>query len=343
MPQVTRAHVFADVRGYGRIVEEKGDAIALKSLRAYARIVRAALPKHGVIAEQTADTFYLVFTSVPEAVRSSAAIADALAKHNRSHPDLPLPVSIGIDAGLTVRHRGGHAGAAPVVASRLMRRGKPGQVLASEAVAALLRTSRTPMRDLGISRLDDGQTMHVYEIRPPDEAGGHEPPVERFLATVLFTDIVQSTAVAAERGHKGWRDLFERHHAITREELRRHGGAEVDTAGDGFYATLDSPSRAIDCAIAIRDRVKSEVGIDIRAGVHVGECEVVAGKVGGMTVVVGGRIKDLGGAGDLLVSQTVKDVMVGGPVQFKERGRVALKGVPGEWSLYEVIGLLSQA
>jgi class 3 adenylate cyclase len=336
VPQVTRAHVFTDVRGYGRLVEEKGDAVAAKSMRAYARIVRAELPKRGVIAEQTADTFYLVFTSVPEAVRTAAAIADALDQHNRSHPDLPLLVSIGIDAGQTVRHKGGHAGSAPVVASRLTRRGRPGQVLASEAVAALLRTSRIPMRDLGISRLDDGQTMHLYEVRAPDESAGAEPPVERFLATVLFTDIVRSTATAASRGQKGWRDLFERHHEITRQELRLYGGTEVDTAGDGFYATIDTPSRAIGCALAVRDRVKREVGIDIRAGVHVGECEMVAGKVGGMTVVVGGRIKDLGGAGDVLVSQTVKDVMIGGPVQFTERGRVALKGVPGDWMIYSI-------
>jgi len=325
------------VRGYGRIVEEQGDAYAARLLRAYYRIVRAELPKRGVVVEPTADTVYLVFSSVPEAVRTATAIADALARHNLGHPDLPIPVSIGIDAGQTLRHKGGNTGAAPIVASRLTSRAKPGQVLASEAVAALLRTAKVPMRDLGISRLPDGQTMHVYEARPPDEGPGGPLRVERFLATVLFTDIVQSTATAAGRGQKGWRDLFERHHAITREELRRHGGAEVDTAGDGFYATVDTPSRAIDCAIAIRDRVKREVGIDIRAGVHVGECELVAGKVGGLTVVVGGRIKDLGGAGDLLVSQTVKDAVVGAPLSLTERSHdVSLKGVPGTWTIYAV-------
>ena len=335
MPQMTRAHVFSDIRGYGRIVEERGDEGSAKILRAYARIVHAALPKRGVVAEQTADTFYFVFSSVPEAVRTTVAIADGIARYNRTHPDLGLPVSFGIDAGQTIRHGGGHAGAAPVVASRLTRRALPGQVLVSEAVAALLRTTKVPLRDLGVSRLPDGQTMHIYEARAPDGTDGR-PGLERFLATVLFTDIVRSTATATGRGERGWKDLFERHHQIVREQLRRFGGMEVDTAGDGFYATIDTPTRAVACVRSIRDRVKREVGVDIRAGIHIGECEVVAGKVGGIAVFVGARIKDLGGAGEILVSQAVKDVMLGSAVEFAERGRTALKGVPGEWLLYRV-------
>jgi len=317
------------------MVEELGNDSALKILRTYARIVRRALPKRGVVAEQTADSFYLVFHSPTDAVRSAVAIVDAAAAHSVAHPELPMRVSAGMEAGQTTRHAGGNAGAAPIVANRITNRARPGQVLLGEAVAALVRGSRVPLRDLGVARLSDGQTMHIFEARAAEPGDGTER-ADRFLATVLFTDIVQSTATAAGRGRQGWRDLFERHHEITRQELRRHGGTEVDTAGDGFYATLETPSRAIDCAIAIRERVKREVGIEIRASVHVGECEIVAGKIGGMTVVVGGRIKDLGGAGDLLVSQTVKDVMVGSLVRFQERGRVALKGVPGEWMLYEV-------
>lgn len=337
MAEPTRTHVFTDLRGYGRILEELGNERAMKILRAYVRIVKAALPKRGVVAEQVADSFYLVFTSPIDAVRAAIAIADAAAAHNAAHPDLPIRVAAGMEAGQTIRHTGGNLGAAPVIANRIMDRARAGQVLLGEAVAALARSSKVPLRDLGIARLPDGQSMHVFEARAPYSSD--EPDrVERFLTTVLFTDIVQSTATAAGRGQRGWRDMFERHHAITREELRRHGGTEVDTAGDGFYATIDTPSHAIECALAIRDRVKREVGIDIRAGVHVGECEVVAGKVGGLTVVVGGRTKDRGGAGDLLVTQTVRDVLIGAPVQFKERGRVALKGVPGEWMLYEVTG-----
>lgn len=340
MAEAARTHVFTDLRGFGRLTEELGAAPAMKTLRAYVRIVRGALPKRGVSAEQTADSFYLVFTSPADAVRTAVAIASKATAHNAMHSETPLRVAVGMEAGQTIRHRGGNAGSAPIIANRLTHRANPGQVLLGEAVAALVRSAKLPLRDLGIVRLPDGQSIRVFEARAPD-AGADAERTERFLTTVLFTDIVQSTATAGSRGRQGWREMFERHHAITREELRRHGGAEVDTAGDGFYATVDTPSHAIECALAIRDRVKHEVGIDIRAGVHVGECEVVAGKVGGMTVVVGGRIKDLGSAGQLLVSQTVKDVVVGGPIQFREHGRAALKGVPGEWLLFEVLGASS--
>lgn len=175
----------------------------------------------------------------------------------------------------------------------------------------------------------------MVEARPPDPnpSGSRHP--KRLLATALHTDIVQSTATAVSRkGEDGWKDMFERHHAIAREELRRHGGTEVDTAGDGFYATFDMPSQAIDCAFAMRDRIRSEVGIEIRAGVHAGECEIVAGKVGGMAVVIGGRIRDGAGGGDVLVSRTVVDLLLGSPYTFTPRRPKALKGVPGEWEIY---------
>ena len=333
MPQTTRSHVFTDLRGYGRLVHENGEDAASKVLRTYARIVNAALPKRGVVAEQTADSFYLVFASPTDAVRSALAIADAAARHNAKQ-GLPIRVAAGMEAGQTVRHAGGNAGAAPVVANRIARRARAGQVLLGEAIAALVRPSKVPLRDLGVTRLHDGQMMHIYEARPPGEEALQS---ERFLTTVLFTDIVQGTATAAARGRQGWRQMFERHHEIVREQLRRFRGVEVDTAGDGFFATIDSPSRAIECARAIRDQVKSEVDIDIRAGVHVGECELVADKVGGIGVFVGARIKDLGGAGEILVSQAARDVTLGSTTEFAEHGRVALKGVPGEWTIYRVI------
>jgi class 3 adenylate cyclase len=335
VPQTTRTHLFTDLRGYGRLVHERGDAAALKVLRTYARVVKAALPKRGVVMEQTADSFYLVFNSPMDAVRSAVAIADAAAAHNSAHPDLPIRVAAGMEAGQTVRHAGGNAGAAPVVANRISDRARAGQVLLGEAAAALVRPFKVPLRDLGMTRLHDGQAMHVFEARPPFP--GEVQPADRFLTTVLFTDIVQSTATATRRGREGWRELFERHHAIVREQLRRHRGVEVDTAGDGFFASIDTPSHAIDCARAIRDQVKAEVDIDIRAGVHVGECELVADKVGGIGVFVGARIKDLGGAGEILVSQAVKDVMLGSTIEFAEHGRVMLKGVPGEWTVYRVV------
>jgi pimeloyl-ACP methyl ester carboxylesterase/class 3 adenylate cyclase len=164
---------------------------------------------------------------------------------------------------------------------------------------------------------------------------GARPAVdnERFLATSLFTDIVGSTERAAEIGDRSWRELIERHHAVVREEIARHRGVEQDTAGDGFYATFDGPARAVRCALAVRDRVR-ELGIQIRAGAHTGECEQIAGKVGGLATIIGARIGGLAGPGEVLASSTVRDLTAGSGLRFDDRGVHQLKGVPGEWRLF---------
>lgn len=161
------------------------------------------------------------------------------------------------------------------------------------------------------------------------------PERDRFLATALFTDIVSGTQKAAALGDRAWRALIERHHAIVRGELARFRGREVDTAGDGFFATFDGPGRAARCAVAIRETVR-ELGIEIRAGLHTGECEEIAGKVGGIAVIIGSRVKDQAGPSEVLVSSTVRDLVVGSGIEFEDRGTHALKGVPGEWRLYSV-------
>ena len=166
-------------------------------------------------------------------------------------------------------------------------------------------------------------------VRPP-------PEYERILATALFTDIVQGTKRAAAVGDRRWRDLLESHHALVRAQLARHRGVEQDTAGDGFYAIFDGPARAVRCALAIRDDVR-RLGLEIRAGVHTGECEVVAGKLGGIAVIIGSRVKDLAGAGEVLATSTVRDLVSGSGLTFRERGAQALKGVPGEWRLFSVM------
>ena len=164
-------------------------------------------------------------------------------------------------------------------------------------------------------------------------AAPEEP--DRILATVLFTDIVGSTARAAELGDRGWRELLHVHHDRVRRELARFRGREIDTAGDGFFATFDGPARAIRCACALTDAVR-ELGIEIRAGLHTGECEVVDGKVGGIAVHIGARVSAEAGAGEVLVSSTVKDLVAGSGLRFADRGSAELKGVPGEWRLYAV-------
>jgi pimeloyl-ACP methyl ester carboxylesterase len=160
---------------------------------------------------------------------------------------------------------------------------------------------------------------------------------ESVLATVLFTDIVGSTARAAELGDRGWRELVEQHHALVRRELARFRGREIDTAGDGFFAAFDGPARAIRCACAVSGAV-GEIGLDIRAGLHTGECELVDGKIGGLAVNIGARVAAQAGPGEVLVSQTVRDLVAGSGLAFEERGAAELKGVPGEWRLYAVAG-----
>jgi class 3 adenylate cyclase len=166
---------------------------------------------------------------------------------------------------------------------------------------------------------------------------GRRPPpdLERVLATVLFTDIVDSTRLAAERGDRRWRDLAQQHHALVRRELERFQGQEVDTAGDGFLATFDGPARAIRCACAIRDGVQG-LGLTLRAGLHTGECELLGEKVAGIAVHTGARVAAKAEPGEVLVSNTVKDLVAGSGIEFEDRGFHELKGVPGEWRLYAV-------
>jgi class 3 adenylate cyclase len=161
------------------------------------------------------------------------------------------------------------------------------------------------------------------------------PDVDRVLATIVFTDIVGSTAVAARVGDRGWRDLLERHNAIVRRQLERFRGQEVDTAGDGFLASFDGPARAIRCARAIAESVTA-LGLAVKAGVHTGECEVADGKLAGIAVHIAARIAELAEPGEVLVSSTVKDLVVGSRIEFADRGAKALKGVPGEWRLLAV-------
>jgi class 3 adenylate cyclase len=166
---------------------------------------------------------------------------------------------------------------------------------------------------------------------------GDEADLDRVLATVMFTDIVGSTEKAAELGDKGWGDLVERHHGVVRAMLGRFRGEEVDTAGDGFFATFDGPARGVRCAREITDAVK-DLGIQVRAGVHTGEVETIAGKVGGIAVNIGARIASVAAPSEVLVSHTVQGLVSGSGLRFEDAGEHELKGVPDRWRLYRVVG-----
>ena len=178
----------------------------------------------------------------------------------------------------------------------------------------------------------DDATAEVQEFLT-----GTREPIEpdRVLATVLFTDIVGSTERARELGDRRWRELLDRHHDVIRRELQRYRGREIDTAGDGFFATFDGPARGIRCAKAVVEAVQN-VGLDVRAGLHTGEVELAGDAVRGIAVHTGARVASLAGPGEVLVSGTVKDLIAGSGIELVPRGVHQLKGVPGEWPLYAV-------
>jgi class 3 adenylate cyclase len=163
----------------------------------------------------------------------------------------------------------------------------------------------------------------------------HEHEPDRMLATVLFTDICDSTSRAAELGDRGWRSLLERHDALFRHALERHRGREVKRTGDGFLATFDGPARAIRCAASVAEAMNS-LGIQVRAGLHTGELEVMDGDLGGLAVHIAARVMNRAAPSEVLVSGTVKDLVVGSGIEFDDRGAHELRGVPGEWRLYAV-------
>lgn len=164
-----------------------------------------------------------------------------------------------------------------------------------------------------------------------------EAVFDRVLASVLFTDIVGSTERVASLGDRGWKQVVEQHHSRVRSLIARYRGVEVDTAGDGFFATFDGPARAVRCAVAIAGSVRS-LGIEVRAGVHTGEVEHIAGKSGGLAVAIGARVGAMAGSSEVLVSQTVKDLVAGSGLAFEDAGEHELKGIPDRWRLFRVVG-----
>jgi class 3 adenylate cyclase len=166
-----------------------------------------------------------------------------------------------------------------------------------------------------------------------DDTLGWGPAESRIVATVLFIDIVSATETAVALGDQRWLEVLRRYRATIRRELARYRGHEVEVSGDGLLATFDGPTRAMRCAFAVRDAV-GLFGIDVRAGLHSGECEVIDDKIGGIAVHIGARVAAIAAAGEVLVSSTVKDLVIGSTFRFTDRGLHALKGVPGEWELY---------
>jgi class 3 adenylate cyclase len=214
----------------------------------------------------------------------------------------------------------------------------PGEAQNSRYLASHIRTARladVPGWDHFPWAVEQDAVIHEVEhflagVR------AEEAELDRVLATVLFTDIVGATERVAELGDAGWGDLVESHHSTVRALLARYRGKEIDTAGDGFFASFDGPARAVRCAEAVVEAV-TPLGIEIRAGLHTGEVVNIAGKVGGIAVSIGARIGVMAGPSEVLVSQTVKDLVAGSGLEFDDRGEHVLKGVPGAWRVFAAI------
>jgi pimeloyl-ACP methyl ester carboxylesterase len=212
----------------------------------------------------------------------------------------------------------------PVEVARYMAERIPG--------ARLLEIAGAGHLAVGQASASIGDELQRFLTELWDSGGWDDSESERVLSTVLLTDIVGSTERAVDLGDHAWRDLLAQHHALIRRHLARFRGRELDTAGDGFFATFDGPARAIRCAHAIVESVR-DLGLEVRAGLHTGECEVIDGKIVGIAVHTGARLASLAGAGEVLVSSTVKDLVAGSGIVFEDRGTHDLKGV-GEWHVY---------
>jgi class 3 adenylate cyclase len=222
-----------------------------------------------------------------------------------------------------------------VVLSSEAQRG-PAQYVAERIPGARLVELPSSLRSIYHWVDDEANIVAVSETKQLLSEIRTPPTRDRVLTTVLFTDIVGSTDRAAQLGDRSWRDLLERHHAVVRHRLAEFRGDELDTAGDGFFAAFDGPGRAIECARAVAADVRS-LGIEVRVGIHTGECERVGDKIAGLAVNVGARVSAAAAPGEVLVSGTVKDLVAGSGIEFEDRGVHELKGVPGEWRLYSVV------
>jgi len=215
---------------------------------------------------------------------------------------------------------------------------KPGAEVAAqnEYVASLAPQAEVRHIPGGTWTVEDMEAG-AKEVRAFVGAPPRSADLDTVLSTVLFTDIVDSTARQAALGDHRWKDVVQRHHAVVRDALERWHGVENDTAGDGFYATFDGPARAVRCALEVTERVRG-LDVEVRAGVHTGECELIDGKHGGLTVSIGARVASQAGPSAVLVSQTVKDLTAGSGFTFEDAGEHELKGVPDVWRLYRVAG-----
>jgi class 3 adenylate cyclase len=282
---------------------------------AYARPIRGSEPSD---EEVLADVDYLRRASASPRTLEAFVEASGETDIRQVLPGIQVP---------TLLIHGTEAVAYRIEGARYMAERIPG--------ARLLELPGTPLIPWGADLRRALDEAEEFLTEAWESGAWDEPEPDRLLATVLFTDIVGSSERAAELGDRAWLELLDRHHELVRRQLVRFRGREVNTVGDGFFASFDGPARAIRCAEAIVEGVHA-LGLEVRAGLHTGECELLDGKVAGIAVHTGARVAAEAAPSEVLVSSTVKDLVAGSGLSFQDRGTHELKGVPGEWRLYAV-------
>jgi class 3 adenylate cyclase len=320
-------------------------------LATHRTLLRTAFTAHeGWEVDTQGDSFFVVFPRATQAVAAAVQIQRALATEPWP-PGGAVRVRIGMHTGEPIQTTEGYTGLDVIRAARIKEAGHGGQVLLSASTAAIVQDAlldELRLRDLGAHRLKGLlRPERIFQLVIPGLPGDF-PPLQtldsragsqsgsegsRVLTTVLFMDIAGSTERLLALGDRRWRELRAQHKALVRRDLARYGGHEVESVGDSFLATFDSPASAIRCACAICDAVKA-LGIAVRAGVHAGEIEHTGEDLTGITVYIGAKLTEMADPGEVLVSSTVKDLVAGSGIAFTARGTHTLRGLPGEWPLF---------
>lgn len=314
-------------------------------------LLRAAFAKYeGSEVDTQGDSFFVVFRRATQAVAAAVQIQRSLATESWPQGGA-VRVRIGMHTGEPIRTTEGYTGLDVIRAARIKEAGHGGQVLLSASTAAIVQDvllDELRLRDLGAHRLKSlPRPERIFQLIIPslpidfpplqtlDSRSGPRPSSEgeRVLTTVLFTDIVGATQRLVALGDRHWSEILIQHRVLVRRELAHYGGHEVQTIGDAFFVTFDSPASAVRCACAIREAVK-ELGIEMRMGVHTGEVEHGGEGLIGITIHIGSIMERMASPGEVLVSSTVRDLVAGSGISFTERGTHILKGIPGEWRLF---------
>jgi class 3 adenylate cyclase len=350
LPGGTLTVLHTDVEGSTLLTVHLGDRYPAV-LATHCALLRAAFAAHeGHEVDTQGDAFFVVFPRATQAVAAAVAIQRALAAEAWPAGGA-VRVRIGIHTGEPIRTAAGCTGLDVIRGARIKEAGHGGQVLLSKSTAALIEDTLIDglsLRDLGVHRLKGlPRPERVFQLIIPDlpadfpplqslDTHGRARPglaPERVLTTVLFVDIVGSTERLVALGDRRWLEVQAQYTTLVRQELARHGGEEVNIVGDEIFAVFDGAAAAIHCGCAIRDAVQG-LGITVKVGIHAGEVESDDGTISGITVITGVRITGVAQPGEVLVSNTVKELVSGSGITFTDRGTHLLRGLPGEWRLF---------